>query len=86
MSQVGQTQLVELDSRRRCALGRIGHPEHSRYLVSEEPDGTLIFTPAVVVPAHEAGLLKHPELVERIYEAQRDPSVMVESTARRPRK
>ena len=78
-------QLVELDSRRRVALGRLGNPEHDRYLVTEHPDGTLVFAPAVVMTAHEAVLLRHPELVEQIKADQADPSRAVRSKARRPR-
>ncbi|MDE0066520.1 MAG: hypothetical protein OXN44_06580 [Acidimicrobiaceae bacterium] len=79
------TQLVELDARRRVALGRLGNPEHSRYLVTEHPDGTLMFTPAVVMSAHEAALLRHPELVAQIEADQADPSQAAPSAARRPR-
>ena len=78
-------QFVELDSRRRVALGRLGNPEHDRYLVTEHPDGTLVFAPAVVMTAHEAALLRHPELVEQIKADQADPSRAVRSKARRPR-
>ena len=35
------SHLVELDARRRVALGRLGNPAHTRYLVTEHPDGTL---------------------------------------------
>ena len=57
--------LVELDSRRRAALGRLAH--HDRYLVTEEPDGTLIFTPAVVMTDLEAKLLRNdPELMRQL--------------------
>ena len=38
--------LLEVDSRKRLALGRLAH--HDRYLVHEESDGTLILTPAEV--------------------------------------
>jgi hypothetical protein len=79
------SQLVELDSRRRVALGRIGRSEHNCYLVDEQPDGTLVFTPAVVMTEHEAALLRNPELVAQIDADQTDPSRGVRSTARRPR-
>ncbi len=79
------SQLVELDSRRRVALGRLGNPEHRRYLVTEESDGTLVFTPAVVMTAHEAALLRHPELVEQIEADRANPAGAVRSQARRPR-
>jgi hypothetical protein len=46
--------LIELDTRRRCYLGKIGRPEHTYYLVTEERDGTLIFTPAVIMTEKEA--------------------------------
>lgn len=76
-------QLVELDSRRRITLGRLGKPEHQRYLVHEEPDGTLVFTPAVVMAAHEAALLRHPELVEQINADLTDPTTALGSSAGR---
>ena len=75
--------LVELDSRRRITLGRLGNPEHERYLVHEEPDGTLVLTPAVVMSAHEAALLRHPELVEQIKADLADPSTTLSSSAGR---
>ena len=34
-----------MDARRRVALGKFGNPEHTRYLVTEHPDGTLMLTP-----------------------------------------
>ena len=77
--------LVELDVRRRVTLGRLGNPEHNRYLVTEYADGTLVFTPAVVMTAHEAALLRHPELVTRIEADRADPTHAVHSKARRPR-
>lgn len=76
-------QLVELDSRRRITLGRLGKPEHQRYLVHEEPDGTLVFTPAVVMAAYEAALLRHPELVEQINADLADPTTALASSAGR---
>lgn len=45
------TQMIELDARRRTSLGKIGRKEHDRYLVDEQPDGTIVLTPAIVVPA-----------------------------------
>jgi hypothetical protein len=45
------SNMIELDARRRTSLGRIGRKEHTRYLVDEQPDGTLVLTPAIVVPA-----------------------------------
>lgn len=78
-------QLVELDARRRVALGRLGNPEHNRYLVTEHPDGSLLLTPAVVMTAHEAALLRNPELVDQIEQDLADPSKAAPSSARRPK-
>lgn len=44
-------RLIEVDSRRRVHLGDMG--KHHRYLAHTEPDGTIILTPAVVVPVSE---------------------------------
>lgn len=79
------SQLVEPDGRRRAALDRLGKPEHNLYLVDEEPDGTLIFTLAVVMSAHEAALLRNLDLVAQIEADQADPSRAVRSEARRCR-
>lgn len=73
--------LIELDARRRASLGRVGRPEHTRYLVREEADGTLILTPAAVVTDLEAQFLRDPGLLARIEEERRHP----ERLRRRPR-
>ncbi len=70
MTSVNEPQLLELDPRRRTTL-RMGH--HSRYLVREEANGTLILEPAVVMTEDEAALLAVPGLVEQINENLRDP-------------
>lgn len=44
-----EPRLIEVDSRRRIHLGDMA--KHHRYLAHTEPDGTVILTPAVVVPA-----------------------------------
>jgi hypothetical protein len=69
--------LIELDDRRRASLGRIGRPEHRRYLAHEESDGTLILVPAVVMPESEARLLANHDLVEQIERTVADPSTRV---------
>ena len=73
--------LIELDARRRASLGRVGRPEHTRYLVSEEDDGTLILTPATVVSDLEARFLQDPAVLMRIEDDRRHP----ERLRRRPR-
>ena len=69
--------LVELDGRLRVSLGKLGLAPHSRYLVTKEPDGRLIFTPAAVVSEVEARFLGNTELLERIAANRADPSRMV---------
>ena len=69
--------LVELDGRLRVSLGKLGVTPHSRYLVTKEADGRLIFTPATVVPEIEARFLANTELLERIAANRADPSRMV---------
>ena len=63
-------QLIELDSRRRVTL-RVGH--HSRYLAIEEPDGTVVLRPAVIMTEDERALLAAPWLVEQIDRTMADP-------------
>jgi hypothetical protein len=69
--------VLELDERRRASLGRIGRPEHRRYLVTEEPDGTIVLRPAVVMTELEARFLANPELVARVRANNADPSRLV---------
>lgn len=65
-----EPQLVELDPRRRTTV-RLGR--HSRYLVTEEADGSLIFRPAVIVTEDELALLNAPWLVEQIEKTMAEP-------------
>jgi hypothetical protein len=66
--------IVELDDRRRTSLGKVGHKNHTRYLVEEEADGTLIWRPAVVVPEQELRFMQaHPEAYAQIREQQGNP-------------
>lgn len=48
--------LLELDERRRVSLGRVA--KHRRYLVRTHRDGTIVLTPAAVLPAK--GLDRRP--------------------------
>lgn len=63
--------LVELDDRRRVSLGKLGH--HQRYLAHEDPDGTLILTPAVVMSEVQARLLARPDVMADIDTFVADP-------------
>ena len=79
------TVLVELDHRRRTGLGKIGRKEHTRYLVEEKADGTLIWRPAVVVPEHELRFMRaHPEEYAEIRRNQASPDP--ERRRERPRR
>ena len=76
--------LVELDSRRRVALGKLGRAEHTRYLAEDQADGTIILTPAVVMTANEVALLRQPGVVARVEAELAEPETWVrDSTARR---
>ncbi len=66
-------QLVEVDERRRVTLGKIGNREHIRYLATEQADGTIILTPAVVMSEAEARFLANPELVAMVAENREHP-------------
>ncbi len=76
--------LIELDERRRASFGRIGRPEHRRYLAHEEEDGTVVLVPAVVMPESQARLMANPELVAQIERTVADPDSRVRRT--RPRR
>jgi len=62
---------VELDDRRRVSLGKVGR--HSRYLVHEESDGTIILEPAVVLSEAEARFMANADLVAQIEDNRAHP-------------
>lgn len=53
-----QGTLIELDSRRRAPLARLGSVEHRQYLATEGDDGEILLTPAVVMTARRAAFLE----------------------------
>jgi len=65
--------LIELDARRRASFGRVGRPEHTRYLVTEEDDGTLVLTPAAVVSDMEARFLRDPSVLALLEDERAHP-------------
>ena len=81
MTSMTNTTLVEVDSRRRVALARIGRKGDTRYLVEEHEDGTLVFTPAAVMPQAFADLRANPELMAQV---ERGEAADRSSLIRRP--
>jgi antitoxin YefM len=63
--------LIETDERRRVSLGKLGW--HRRYLAHDEPDGTIVLTPAVVMSETQARLLARPDVMKAIDEFLADP-------------
>jgi hypothetical protein len=63
--------MVELDEQRRLSLDKVGR--HSRYLVREERDGTLIFEPATVsgLTEFEARVLANEEIMAALRQTDR---------------
>lgn len=68
------TQLIELDARRRTSI-RLGH--HDRYRVTEYSDGTLLLEPVFVLTKDELTLRANPDLERQMEEALRDPTQLV---------
>ena len=68
----GPEVLIELDARRRASLGRLGH--HDRYLGHEEPDGTIILVPAVVMSEMQARFLANPATAQQVTDFLSDPA------------
>jgi hypothetical protein len=75
--------LVELDERRRVYLSKVGRSTDRRYLVRTHPDGTMVFTPATVVPTHVLRLMERPDIVASIQNAQEHPEQLVRRTLRK---
>lgn len=68
------SELIELDDRRRAALGKVGKAEHRRYLAESYPDGTIVLKPALVVTEAQVRLWSNPEvsaLVDREVDAHK---------------
>ena len=48
---IDAVRVVTLDRRRRVSFGKIGRPEHTRYIATVAEDGTIYLVPADIVPA-----------------------------------
>jgi hypothetical protein len=60
-----------------------GRDHHRRYLVEEDPDGTIILKPAVVMTEDEARFRANNALVARVEANRADPGRMVRPRKRR---
>lgn len=78
MKSTAPEVLVELDERRRVYLSKVGRSTDKRYLVRTESDGTMVFTPATVVPTHMLRLLERPDILGAIRHGQDHPEEAVE--------
>lgn len=74
--------LVELDDRRRVYLSKVGRSSDRRYLVRTHRDGTMVFTPATVVPLHVLRLLDRPDILAAMRHADEHPEELVRRTLR----
>lgn len=69
--------VIEVDSRRRVSLGKLGH--HDTYLATEQPDGTIMLEPAVLLSEAEHAFLQNIDLRRQIDDNRAHPE------RRRPR-
>ena len=81
MSTPRKEHLVEVDDRRRIALGKIGRPQDTRYLATAHPDGTIVLRPAVVMTEAQLRYLANPDVIAQVEEGVRqyesDPSSFI---------
>ena len=75
--------LIELDERRRVSLSKVGRSEDRRYLVRTNRDGTMIFTPATIVPSHVLRLLERPDILGAMRHADEHPEELVRRELRK---
>lgn len=64
MAHRKQPRLIVLDDRGRVSLARIVQPGHRQFIVTIEPDGTIILTPAVTLDPAEAARLGVVEFLD----------------------
>lgn len=80
-SDLAKDHIVDTDKRGRATLG---HPSR-RYLMREEPDGTLILEPAVVVSELERRFMANAAIQAQIAHAKAHPEEQVRRNRRRLR-
>lgn len=55
-------RLVHLNKRRQAELNGVGHDDHRAYVVTENDDGTLVFTPAALSADPDLALFTEAQL------------------------
>lgn len=60
--------LLEVDSRRRLNLNKVGR--HERYTAVEHDDGSITLTPAIILSPADLQYLQDPELQDLVAKAQ----------------
>ena len=58
--------------------GLVGNREDTRYLAHDEPDGTIVLVPAVVLPARQARFIADPDRARLLNEGDRGELVEVD--------
>jgi hypothetical protein len=66
---------LEVDSRRRLSLGRLGRREDTRYIAEEGPNGEIRLIPARTVPAREAIVWENPEILAMLRQGMEEAAL-----------
>ncbi len=61
---------IVVDDRGRTSLARVRTRQFDRYTVEEQPDGTLILTPAITVSPVELAALRDPAVTAAVATAK----------------
>ncbi|MDR1152495.1 MAG: hypothetical protein LBK72_08500 [Bifidobacteriaceae bacterium] len=72
--------LVTADDRTRVPLAKLGAKPHTDYQARAEPDGTIILTPATVVPNRELDLWRDEALRASVMRGLTEASAGLAST------
>lgn len=71
-------RVLELDARKRVTLGTMVAEGVDRYLARLEEDGTVVLTPAAVVPAAQVRFMSDPDRVAHVSRALQERDRWVE--------
>lgn len=82
--------LIQLDDKRRVVLGKVGKPEHRRYLAQTFPDGTVLLKPAHIVTDVQLRYWANPEVMAQVEAAaaasEADPARVIRGRGLPPRR